>query len=162
MTQSYSHRPKADWPAPGHAPLKRPRWPAILGISAGVMVLLFPVGAILLLSHLWGVDKPPNQLPTPTVSDPHPTLAAAYTACGSKGLLTTMNEGLYMNTSTGTVNRADIGCVLDKLDAPPSVSAEIDQTPAGKLGVDEWGPFSINWQADNKGNLNVSIMDNRS
>jgi hypothetical protein len=126
----------------------------MVGIAAGVMVLLCPAGAILLLS-----PKPHNPPPTPT--DTYPTLAAAYTACKSRGLLTTMTEGLYADTWTST-DRGDVACVLDKLDVPPFVRAEIEQTPAGKNGVDEWGPFSINWQVDDKGSLNLSIVDNRS
>jgi hypothetical protein len=160
MTQSYSHRPKADWPAPGRAPLKRPRWPAIVGIVAGVMVLLFPLGAILLLSHLWRFDKPPSQPPRPTATATFMTLADAYTACKSLGLLTTTKEVMYVDTWTGT-DRADVSCILDNLDAPPSLSAEINHTPPGKNGVNGWGPFSINWRVDVKGNLAVSIMDSR-
>jgi hypothetical protein len=94
------------------------------------------------------------------VTDTHLTLAAAYTACGSNGLLG--RHTLYMDTSTRTVSRAGIGCVLGKLDAPPRVSAEIDQTPARQFGVDGWGPFSINWQWYDTGNLTLSIFDSRS
>jgi hypothetical protein len=158
MTQSYSHRPKADWPAPGRGPLKRPRWPAFVGIVAGVMVLLFPVGAIYLLSQFNGPNHPQPR-PTATSTDTHLRLAAVYTACGSKGLLGP--HTLYMDTSTGTVSRADIGCVLDKLDAPLWVSAEIDQTPARQFGEDKWGPFSIDWHWYDRGDLELSIFDNR-
>jgi hypothetical protein len=163
MTQSYSHRPKADWPAPGRAPLKRPRWPAIVGIVAGVIVLVSPVGAILLLSHLWGFDKPNNQPPRPTATATATlmTLADADTACKSLGLLTTTKEVPYVDTWTGT-DRVDVSCILDELDAPPWVSTEISQTPPGTNGVDAWGPFSISWRVDVNGNLNVSIMEGRS
>jgi hypothetical protein len=60
--------------------------------------------------------------------------------------------------SPNSVSRADIECILDKLDAPPSVSTEIDSTPAAHAGGDTLGPFLINWQMDDKGNLRLFII----
>jgi hypothetical protein len=66
-----------------------------------------------------------------------------------------------MDTGTGTINRADVGCTLDKLGAPPSVSADIDWTPAVDNGHDMVGPLFIFWRVDDQGNLHLSIYDKR-
>jgi hypothetical protein len=151
-------------------------WLWVVGVVPTVAVVVCCIGGVALLARIfhWQPQGTPQIVVvlTPTVMPwmaGSPSLADAYASCGSKGQLTSTKDVLIMDTSTGTVNRTDIQCILDMLNAPPSVSAEIDQTPAGKISGDQWGSngplgtstFSIRWSTDDNGNLNLSIIDNR-
>jgi hypothetical protein len=91
-----------------------------------------------------------------------------YGSCGSEGQLLSLPDGLNIDTSKGPTGTY-VHCILQNLGAPSSLYDELNHTPVGEARVDTWGSegpggtatFTITWHVDDKGNLYVSIMDNR-
>jgi hypothetical protein len=142
---------------------------------AAFMLAFCPVGILLvnLPDRNW-VEPcacPPQTLLTPLPTIPPPPVEKvldAYAACGSEGQLLSHPDGLNIDTSKGA-NGLYVNCILQHLEAPSSVYYELSHTLVGETRVDKWGSegpagtgtFSITWHVDDKGNLYLSIIDNR-
>jgi hypothetical protein len=127
-------------------PKRRDLW---IPVSFGIVAVAAFIGLNV------AIRAAPN--PARTTPPPH-ALLAAYQACGSKGVLTPQHDRLTMDTATG-LDKTDIGCVLNQLAAPFGVTDQLQSTPVGAKGNDDWGSYQVTWIVEAGGNLNVTFME---